>query len=299
MTLNQALLDDVQNVLGGKGFLVGGSVRDHLLDRHAKDYDFCTPLTADEVEDLTRAAGKKPYTTGKRFGTVGFKSNGEMVEVTTFRSEVYTPGSRKPEVKFVDDLKADMSRRDLTVNALALDADNNLIDFFGGQEDLNNQVLRAVGDPNERFIEDPLRLLRVARFAAQLGFIPDQPLSEAMIEHTPELLNVSRERWVQELDKLLMADRVLPGLVMLHVSGLDSLILPELTLSEDQWKLTIKEFFKDKLKELTLDERWALLLSNLAPPSDHQTRLNNFLAEGVALRLKFSKARLKVVTHQV
>jgi tRNA nucleotidyltransferase/poly(A) polymerase len=295
MTLNQPLLDDVQSVLEGKGFLVGGSVRDHLLDRDAKDWDFCTPLTADEVEDLTRKAGKRPYLVGKKFGTVGFKSNGEMVEVTTFRAETYTPGSRKPEVAFVNDLKSDLSRRDLTVNALALDADNNLVDFFGGQQDLEDKVLRAVGDPNERFAEDPLRLLRVARFVAQLGFVPDQPLAEAFTERTGELLNVSRERWVQELDKLLMAKDAFRGLGFLHLSGLQQLLLPEMW-DGHRWVQVMQKF--EKLSaDVDVDQRWALLLSELAPESAHQAKLNSLLAEGVALRLKFSKARLKAVTQ--
>lgn len=292
MTLNQPLLDDVQSVLEGQGFLVGGSVRDHLLGRDAKDWDFCTPLTADEVEDLTRKAGKRPYLVGKKFGTVGFKSNGEMVEVTTFRAETYTPGSRKPEVSFVTDLKSDLSRRDLTVNALALDADNNLVDFFGGQQDLEDQVLRAVGDPNERFTEDPLRLLRVARFVSQLSFVPDQALTEAFVERTGELLNVSRERWVQELDKLLMGRNVLAGVGFLGVSGLLDLLLPEL---HNRWTTTLNKFAASDLPD-DVDARWALLLSELAPESAHQAKLNSLLAEGVALRLKFSKARLKAVT---
>lgn len=295
MTLNQPLLDDVQSVLEGKGFLVGGSVRDHLLGRDAKDWDFCTPLTADEVEDLTRKAGKRPYLVGKKFGTVGFKSNGEMVEVTTFRAETYTPGSRKPEVAFVTDLKSDLSRRDLTVNALALDADNNLVDFFGGQQDLEDKVLRAVGDPNERFAEDPLRLLRVARFVAQLGFVPDQPLAEAFTERTGELLNVSRERWVQELDKLLMAEGAFRGLGFLHVSGLQQLLLPEMWDSH-RW-VQVMDKFKRLSADVDVDQRWALLLSELAPESAHKAKLNSLLAEGVALRLKFSKARLKAVTN--
>ena len=110
-------------------YLVGGSVRDIILGKNPKDYDFCTPLTPDEIETKVKAAGRRAYLTGKRFGTVGFKCRGQFIEVTTFRSEKYTAGSRKPEVEFVTSLEADLSRRDLTINAIAL-KDGKLYDPY-------------------------------------------------------------------------------------------------------------------------------------------------------------------------
>ena len=138
---------------------------------------------------------------GKRFGTVGFKLPGDAaeqaagapmryVEVTTFRTEVYEPGSRKPQVGFVDSLEADLSRRDFTVNAMAFDGDS-LTDPFDGQGDLERRVIRAVGDPAERLVEDPLRIMRAARFAAQLGFSIDEDLAGAMIPRCWKILWVT------------------------------------------------------------------------------------------------------------
>ena len=144
--------------------MVGGSVRDRLLGQEPKDYDFATPLTPDEIEAVVRAHGRKPYLVGKRFGTVGFKVDGHMVEVTTFRSEKYKSGSRKPEVAFVTDINADLSRRDFTINAIALLPDGSLCDPHGGTEDIRKHVVRCVGKPKDRFTEDPLRLLRMCRF---------------------------------------------------------------------------------------------------------------------------------------
>ena len=131
-----------------------------------KDYDFTTRHNPDEIETLVRAAGKRAYVTGKRFGTIGFKVDGQMVEVTTFRSERYTGASRKPEVEYVTNLYKDLARRDFTFNAMARGLDGELIDPHGGRYDLRSKFVRTVGNPTIRFKEDPLRLLRAARFSA-------------------------------------------------------------------------------------------------------------------------------------
>ena len=150
-------------------YLVGGSVRDLLMGRSCEDYDFATSRTPDEVEAAVRVAGRRPYLVGKRFGTVAFKVGGHMVEVTTFRAETYPDSSRRPDVRYLDDLGDDLARRDFTINAIALHGDA-LIDPHGGRADIERRLIRCVGDPGERFAEDPLRLLRAARFASQLGF---------------------------------------------------------------------------------------------------------------------------------
>ena len=156
-------------------YQVGGSVRDKLLGLEPKDYDFATPLSPEEVENAIKKVGKKCYAIGTKFGTLGMKIDGELVEITTFRTEKYSFNSRKPRVRFVNDLSADLGRRDFTINAIAQQNDT-LIDPYSGQFDIMSKTLKCVGDAKDRFKEDPLRMLRAGRFASQLGFEIDQHL---------------------------------------------------------------------------------------------------------------------------
>ena len=186
-------------------YMVGGCIRDELLHRQANDYDFASPLTPEEIENAIKKAGKRAYLIGKKYGTIGVKINGQIVEITTFRNERYIKGSRKPQVTFVRDITADLSRRDFTINAIAK-RDDKYIDPFNGREDLEKRIIRCVGKPNERFKEDPLRMLRVARFASQLNFNIDEDLESKTKQIAYKILEVSKERWVMELDKLLITD---------------------------------------------------------------------------------------------
>ena len=144
------MLEDVKKVVNPI-YMVGGSVRDKLMGRKPNDYDFATPLTPDEIEDAVREYGRRPYLAGKKFGTIGFKMNGQIVEVTTFRSEKYQPGCRKPNVEYVQDIIADLSRRDFTINAIAL-RDNKYIDPFGGRVDILKKLIQALLVP---LFQDP------------------------------------------------------------------------------------------------------------------------------------------------
>ena len=204
--------------------LVGGSVRDALLDRHVTDYDLATPLHPDDLEEMIRAAGRRPYTVGKRFGTVGFRWNGRIIEVTTFRDETYRLNDRHPDVEFVPDLKRDLARRDLTINAMAYDG--TLIDPFGGESDLSNGILRAVGAPAERMEEDPLRILRIARFASELGFDVEQHTLSACEESAHLILHVARQRWAIEMDRLITGPHLAHGMGTLERTGILHQILP-------------------------------------------------------------------------
>jgi tRNA nucleotidyltransferase/poly(A) polymerase len=216
-------------------FAVGGCVRDALLGKPIEDFDFTTPLLPDAIEASVRAAGRRAYTIGKRFGTIGFRLGGRFIEVTTFRAEQYARHNRKPEVIFLAELDGDLSRRDFTINAIAFDG-QRLLDPFGGRSDLEQGVVRAVGLPDERLRDDPLRILRAARFAAVLGFSVDPELLAAMGAHWPLLAAVSRERWAIELEKLLAGDYLLRGLRLLRESGALQLVLPELAwLDDPQW----------------------------------------------------------------
>jgi len=223
------IYNEVKDIIGESLYLVGGSVRDILLDKEPKDYDFTTALLPDEIENKIKAKNKRAYIIGKRFGTIGVKIADRFVEITTFRSEKYDDQSRKPEVEFVNDITADLSRRDFTINAIAW-RDGKLIDPFHGQEDLTNQEIRAVGNAVTRFREDPLRLLRAIRFASQLGFIIEANTLYALIKKNYKILQISKERWMQELDKILLVDKPSIGLDYLAYTHLLHFMIPELAL---------------------------------------------------------------------
>lgn len=299
-------------------YLCGGAVRDMLLKKEPHDFDFCTPLWPDEIEARVRAAGKRAYTTGARFGTIGFKVNQVMVEVTTFRQERYTNGSRKPDVDFVDDLTADLSRRDISINAIARRG-GRLIDPFGGRLDLMARTIKAVGRPQDRFREDPLRMLRVARFAAQLEFTVDQ-LTESMAKKNAyKILGVSRERWTQEMDKLLMTDKPSLGLDFMVRTRLLNYMIPELStqVGYDQnspyheltlWEHTLSTV---DLAPRDIDLRWAALLHDIGKPAmrtDNKRGYCNYIHHDMvgaelALRigryLKWSNDRVKTVSETI
>ncbi|MDR3687165.1 MAG: HD domain-containing protein [Coriobacteriia bacterium] len=254
-------------------YLVGGSVRDALLGRESGDFDFTTPLDPDAIESRVRAAGRRPYLVGKKFGTVAFKVEGQTVEVTTFRTEVYPEDTRRPRVEFVSELAEDLSRRDFTINAMAL-AGDEIVDLYGGREDLAARTIRAVGDARERFAEDPLRMLRAARFSAQLGFDVEPDTVAAMQRLAHRILLVARERWVAELDKLLVGPDATIGLRLLAETDLLRYLLPELQLQVgyDQnsryhdrtlWEHTLG-VVSATAPDITL--RWAALLHDVAKP---------------------------------
>src|SRR5437764_2329226 len=196
---------------GHQCFLVGGSVRGALLDVAQEtgdfDLDLATDARPEEVERLVRGWADRVWLQGQRFGTVGCMMGNITIEITTFRAEVYRPESRKPEVAYSDDLETDLSRRDFTVNAMAIRLpDPQLLDPFGGAGDLAARRLRTPLAPEVSFVDDPLRMLRAARFIAQFGLAPAPALTEAVIELRHRLEIVSAERIRAELSKLLMVD---------------------------------------------------------------------------------------------
>ena len=254
-------------------FLVGGSVRDAVMGRPSGDFDFTTPLDPDTIEARIRAAGRRPYLVGKKFGTVAFKIEGHTVEVTTFRAETYPEDTRRPQVEFVSELAEDLSRRDFTINAMAL-AGDEVIDLFGGQDDLAARTIRAVGDASERFREDPLRMLRAARFSAQLGFTVEPNTVAAMQRLAYRILLVARERWVAELDKLLVGPGATDALRLLADTDLLRYLLPELQLQvgcDQNSRYHDRSLFEHTLgvidatpPDVTL--RWAALLHDAGKP---------------------------------
>jgi poly(A) polymerase len=216
---------------GKRLYLVGGVVRDAVLDRlHAdSDLDFTTDARPDEIEQIVAGAAEALWTQGKRFGTIGLRIGGRNLEITTHRAEAYQPNSRKPDVMFADAVEADLSRRDFTVNAMALSLpDLTLIDPFDGVGDLAARRLRTPLDPEESFTDDPLRMMRAARFIAGYGLVPDQALLDAVVNLRSRLDIVSDERIRDELDKLMVVDAPGDGLWFLVRTGLAEEFLPEL-----------------------------------------------------------------------
>lgn len=212
-------------------FLVGGSVRDALMSRNREtaEFDFTTPARPDEIERIMESIARGVATVGKEFGTISGFVGEVPVEVTTFRSEMYRDDSRKPVVSFSDDLEEDLSRRDFTVNAMALRLlpEPEIVDPHGGLVDLGAGVLRTPLDPEISFGDDPLRMLRLFRFVATLGFVADEGAAAAAAAMRDRLAIISAERIRDELDRLIVGEHVTAGLEGLLSSGLAELFIPE------------------------------------------------------------------------
>ena len=215
---------------GWRLYLVGGSLRDAILGHpFGPDLDFTTDARPDDIESVVKDWADAVWDQGRRFGTIGMKKDGRTYEITTHRADAYSPDSRKPEVQFSDAIEADLSRRDFTVNAMALSLpDAELIDPFGGIDDLAAYRLRTPLSPVESFTDDPLRMLRAARFISGYHFLPDNDLVTAVKSLRGRLEIVSPERIRAELDKLLVVESPEAGLWFLVNTGLAEEFLPEL-----------------------------------------------------------------------
>ena len=219
-----AALLDTLHAAGYAAYAVGGCVRDSLLEHTAHDWDLCTSALPQQVMELFGAEQCIP--TGLQHGTVTIKYGGQLYETTTFRTEgSYTDGRHPDAVQFVPDVREDLARRDFTINAMAYNEAEGLVDPFGGQKDLQNGLLRAVGEPQQRFTEDALRILRLYRFAARFGFALDAATARAARQLAPHLDCISAERIQEELAKLLIAPQ--PGAYL--EPAVLAVVLPEWT----------------------------------------------------------------------
>lgn len=327
---------EVQKILGTEDvYLVGGSVRDLVMGNTPKDYDFTTSLLPDEMTEKVKAAGRRVYTIGEKFGTIGFKVpvdsvssvepfervEYEYVEVTTFRSEVYTSKSRKPEVAFVTSLDEDLARRDFTMNAMVLRSDGSIYDPYGGKLDIYAKQIKTVGMPKDRIQEDPLRILRAARFAARYGFNIDPNFTGKSRQLADRILDVSKERWVQEIDKLLMGEYHNTGIALLEEFGVLKFMIPELSFMINQNKVAGNEWSKrhytfdmEQLHanpifsaEDNVDVRWKKWLEHVSMPAsrkwdeygyigyDLQKKIAREINAGICHRLKFSNERTDII----
>ena len=270
-------LGEAFNAHGDELYLVGGAVRETLLGQPLTDLDFATsarpPRTA---EILQERLGRRPYRIGEKFGTVGVRYRDQVVEITTYRrTERYAPGSRRPEVVFGQSLFEDIARRDFTVNAIALDPlSGEIIDPLGGRQDLRDRIIRAVGDPAERFREDPLRILRAIRFSGRLGFTIEPVTWTRLVAAAPELRAISRERIRDEYSKVLTAPDPVRGLTLLRDGGLFEHTVPELielTLMPDHGPRHPLSLWDHVMRVVQLVPdglivRWAALLHDIAKP---------------------------------
>ncbi len=217
-----------------KGFtlaLVGGPVRDAILGRLGNDLDFTTNALPQESKKILNEWADNVWDTGIAFGTVAGKRGDTTVEVTTYRTEFYDADSRKPVVEYGKDINGDLSRRDFTVNSMALELTTDtptFIDPFNGLKDLSQKTLRTPGRPQDSFNDDPLRMMRAARFASQLEFEIDLEIVEAMKELAPRISIISAERVRDEFTKILMSDNPRKGITILVDTGLADLTLPEI-----------------------------------------------------------------------
>ena len=290
--VTQVLADAFAGV-GEELYLVGGIVRDALLGRaRLADLDFATSAQPQRTRELLESVGAASvYLVGERFGTIG-AIFGEApdrlhVEVTTYRREDYPNDDRFPEVAFDATLIDDLGRRDFTMNAIAIDArSGEMIDPWEGEADIVQALVRAVGDPDERFGEDPLRLLRAARFVSQLGFRLDWQTEQAMDRQAPSLARISRERILAELTLLLLGEYVDHGLDALRRTGLLQVALPEiepltveaeadltprLGREKDLWDHTVRVVRQTPPRPAV---RWAALLHDAGKPLTRSVGLN-------------------------
>jgi poly(A) polymerase len=327
-----SVIDELGEIFSAAGFelaLVGGPVRDAMLGRQHNDLDFTTSARPDDTERLLRAWAGATWDMGREFGTIGCRKGEWQVEVTTYRSESYDPTSRKPEVNFGDSLAGDLGRRDFTVNAMAVRLPGReVVDLYGGVVDLATGVLRTPGTPEQSFSDDPLRMMRAARFAAQLGFEVAPDVRQAMTEMAERIGIISAERVRDELVKLICAPFPRRGLALLVETGLADLVLPELPalrLERDEHHrhkdvyehtLTVLEQSIDLEPRLGLDgpdfiSRFAALMHDVGKPktrrfvSDGTVTFHHHDVVGAKITrkrmqaLKFSNADIDAVTQLV
>jgi poly(A) polymerase len=275
-------------VAGFKLALVGGPVRDAILGRLGNDLDFTTDAHPKDSEKILKKWADSVWDIGAAFGTVAGKKGQITVEITTYRSESYDPNSRKPDVEFGKSIEADLARRDFTINAMALELTTDeptFIDLFNGVVDLQKKLIRTPGKPEDSFSDDPLRMMRVARFMSQLNFAVDQSVVVAIKSMAARLEIISAERIRDEFIKIIMSPAPRLGITLLAETGLADYFLPEvpkLKLEIDEHhhhkdvyehSLTVLEqaiALEDRLAGPNLTLRLAALLHDIGKPKTKQ-----------------------------
>ncbi len=314
------------NQHGFEAYAVGGCVRDMILGREPEDWDITTSATPSEVKKIFR----RTVDTGIQHGTVTVLMDKDHYEVTTYRLDGEYEDNRHPkEVSFTSNLTEDLKRRDFTINAMAYNEKEGVIDLFGGMEDIKKRLIRCVGSAEERFDEDALRILRAVRFSAQLGFLIDEATMKAIKEKAQNLNNISAERIRVELTKLIISDHP-DRLRILYEAGITSVILPEFDAMMRTEQNNIHHIYsvgehtiyavsmiagsqEEKLfdlKERTI-LRWTMLLHDIEKPNTisfgkdgqnhfygHQEK-GALTAKTILKRLKFDNDTLEAVVHLI
>jgi poly(A) polymerase len=264
--------------------LVGGTVRDALMARAHEDLDFATDAHPEQVLRIVAPVATATWTTGIEFGTVGAQVRGRMCEITTFRADRYDRVSRNPQVAYGESLEDDLRRRDFTMNAMALSVtgDRTFTDPYSGLADLARGVLRTPGTPEESFNDDPLRMLRAARFVATLGVSVAEEVRAGLVEMSGQLARITAERVQAELTKLLLGSRPRAGIELAVDTGLFDVVLPEipaLRMAADEHgqhkdvyahTLQVLEQVIDLESEPDLVLRWAALLHDVGKPATRE-----------------------------
>ena len=300
------------NDAGFEAYAVGGCVRDSVLGREPNDWDITTSAKPEEVKKLFKVT----IDTGIQHGTVTVRLHKQSYEVTTYRIDGEYSDHRRPDgVTFTSELKEDLLRRDFTINAMAASEESGIVDIYGGMQDLENKVIRCVGDPDKRFDEDALRIMRAVRFAAQLGFDIDEESKEAAKRHVEDLRQVSAERIQVELTKLLISPHPEKILIMYEL-GITSVILPEFdrmmeTEQNNPYHIyDVGRHTIEVMKRVAPEKkmRYAALLHDIGKPDcrttdeargiDHfkgHAELGEGMAEKVLKRLKMDNETIKDV----
>lgn len=218
---------------GFEAYIVGGAVRDHLLNRKVNDVDVATSALPEQIKKIFSST----IDVGIEHGTILVLDEGQPIEVTTYRTEgTYTDYRRPDEVSFVQSIEEDLKRRDFTMNAMAISKDGELLDLFGGKEDIENGIIRAVGHPNTRFREDALRMLRAIRFSAQLGFSIEEKTMEAIQQDSDLIEFIAKERIHAEFSKMWVSDNVYTGIKSLCESNLANYLKGDFEQHLESWK---------------------------------------------------------------
>lgn len=330
----------VMNILIEAGFeavIVGGAVRDILLGLVPYDYDLATNAKPEIVVELIKEKGLKVVPKlGENYGVILALSEGKPIEIATFRGEIYGDDAHKPEkVWYCDELKDDLARRDFTINAMAMDINENVIDYYNGKKDLENKIIRTVGDANKRFCEDALRMYRACRFVSQLGFTVEDELKEAIGNNLERANGLSLDRVKTEINKLLLGKSPDLGMLLFIRTGLTNAncvyskneekviipVLPELErLDGVEQNMLYHRFdvlghilFALKRSKPKLEVRWAVLLHDIAKglpsirafkedgsPSDHKHEiLGAKMAKDILTRLNYSNNFISTVSWLV
>ena len=275
--------DSVQSILrnleerGYEGFVVGGAVRDFLMGEKPHDWDIATNAQPEQVKELF----PKVLDTGIKHGTVTAMVGGEGYEITTYRVDGdYSDGRHPDDVVFVDSIEKDLSRRDFTINAMAMDVRGNIVDPFGGKEDIEKGIVRCVGDPDDRFSEDALRMIRAVRFESKFGFCLDKNTKDAITRNADKLSSVSMERVRDEFTKMLMTDHPRVGFKDAYETGITAKVFPEFDAIMECEQNTpyhftnVGEHSLIGVEACPKDEilRWSMLLHDMGKPDSKSSK---------------------------